>query len=392
MSLYHRPEDQHSKGAAGRRGGRDHGARRTAPRRLHFALTAFGFGCAGAGVAGGVRRIRRSVVSLRGRKIVRWSVLAVWLVLAAPVIVLAESTTGTQKNEAPPPGYILGANDQISVDVVEVPEFNNKSYRIDSDGTVSLPLIGRVQAAGLTLAQFEDEVRAKLQRQIRDPHLITNLVETRSQAVSVMGAVNSPGIQQLQGTRTLFDVLAAAGGLKQEAGDVITVTRQPDQGPLALPNAVRDPASGRMTAEVKVRDVLDLRDPRANIIIAPHDEISVPRAQVVYVIGNVRRAGGFTVSQGRTISALEALSLAEGLAPDAAPARAQILRRGSSTSIDRQQIPIDLKKVLQGKVKDVALLPDDILFIPDNVSKRASVRALETAIQTISGVIIWRGI
>jgi len=323
---------------------------------------------------------------------VRWSVLAVWLVLAAPVIVLAESTTGTQKNEAPPPGYILGANDQISVDVVEVPEFNNKSYRIDSDGTVSLPLIGRVQAAGLTLAQFEDEVRAKLQRQIRDPHLITNLVETRSQAVSVMGAVNSPGIQQLQGTRTLFDVLAAAGGLKQEAGDVITVTRQPDQGPLALPNAVRDPASGRMTAEVKVRDVLDLRDPRANIIIAPHDEISVPRAQVVYVIGNVRRAGGFTVSQGRTISALEALSLAEGLAPDAAPARAQILRRGSSTSIDRQQIPIDLKKVLQGKVKDVALLPDDILFIPDNVSKRASVRALETAIQTISGVIIWRGI
>src|SRR5579859_7089212 len=84
-----------------------------------------------------------------------------------------------------PPGYVLGPNDQISVDVVELPEFNNKSYRVDNDGTISLPLIGRVHAAGLTLTEFEQTVHDLLQKQVRNPHLVANLVETRSQAVSV---------------------------------------------------------------------------------------------------------------------------------------------------------------------------------------------------------------
>ncbi|HLK51558.1 MAG TPA: polysaccharide biosynthesis/export family protein [Bryobacteraceae bacterium] len=293
---------------------------------------------------------------------------------------------------AVPPGYILGPNDQISVDVVELPEFNNKSYRVDNDGTISLPLIGRVHAAGLTLTEFEGTVHNLLQKQVRNPHLVANLIETRSQAVSVMGAVNTPGIQQLQGTRNLFDVLAAAGGLKQEAGDVITITRQSDQGPLNLPQAVRDPASGRMTAELKVRDVVELRDPHLNIPIMPHDEISVPKAKLLYVIGNVRKAGGFTLSDGRSVSALEALSMAEGLAPNAGPSHARILRRNETSVADRQQIPIDLKKILDGKAEDVALMPDDILFVPDNLSRRVSTRALEMAVQTLSGIVIWRGI
>jgi polysaccharide biosynthesis/export protein len=304
---------------------------------------------------------------------------------------VSAASTSVAPREAPA-GYVLGANDQISVDVVELPEFNSRSYRVDNDGTVSLPLIGRVQAAGLTLSEFEQAVRTSLMKQVRNPHMVANLIETRSQAVSVMGEVNSPGIQQLQGTRRLFDVLAAAGGVKQDAGDVITVTRQPEEGPLNLPQAARDPSTGRFTAEVKVRDVLDLKDPHANITVQPHDEISVPRARILYVIGNVRKAGGFTLSQGRSVSALEALSLAEGLAPSAAPARARILRRGDLAVADRQQIPIDLKKILAGKANDVPLKPDDILFIPDNVSRRVSIRALEMTVQTVSGIVIWRGL
>jgi polysaccharide export outer membrane protein len=314
--------------------------------------------------------------------------------MAADVVAaaaIARPHTGEPSSSKAPAGYVLGPNDQISVEVVELPEFSSRSYRVDSDGTVSLPLLGRVQAAGLTLSQFESELQTRLQKQVRTPHLVTNLIETRSQAVSVMGEVNTPGIQQLQGTRTLFDVLAAAGGVKPDAGDVITVTRQADQGQLNLPNATRDPGSGRMTAAVRVRDVVDLKDPRANITLVPHDEVSVPKADLIYVIGNVRKAGGFTISQGRKVSALEALSLAEGLAPDARPAHARILRRTGSDQADRQQIPVDLKKILAGKTQDVSLMPEDILLIPDNVTKRASTRVLETAIQTVSGIIIWRG-
>jgi polysaccharide export outer membrane protein len=291
-----------------------------------------------------------------------------------------------------PASYILGPNDQLAVDVVELPEFNSRSYRVDTDGTVSLPLLGRVQAAGLTLSQFETDLHSRLQKQVRNPHLVANLIETRSQAVSVMGFVNAPGIQQLQGKQTLFDVLAAAGGLKPEAGDIIIVTRHAEEGPLDLPDAKTDSSSGGITAQVQVRDVVDLRDPHANIRVLPHDEISVPRAQVLYVIGNVRKSGGFAISQGRSVSALEALSLAEGLAPNAAPASARILRRQSPSDSEREQIPVDLKKVLAGKAQDVPLRPDDILFIPDNLSRRVSTRAIEMALQTISGIVIWRGI
>lgn len=321
-----------------------------------------------------------------------WADSAVKSLTATPTPPAASAVESSPAKPSPSPGYVLGANDQISVDVVELPEFNNKSYRVDSDGTVSLPLLGRVQAAGLTLSQFEGEVQKQLERQVRHPHLVTNLVETRSQGVSVIGAVNNPGIQQLQGSHTLFDVLAGAGGLKTEAGDMITVTRQANEPPLNLPDAVRDPETGRTTAAIKVKDLVDMRDPHVNFTIAPHDEISVPKAQVVYVIGNVQKAGGFTISEGRGVSALEALSLAQGLSPNAQPAHARILRRSASGGIDRQEIPVDLKQILNGKTKDIALLPDDILFIPDNTAKRFSTRAIETAVSTISGIVIWHGL
>ncbi len=302
----------------------------------------------------------------------------------------ADSTAPVSTVKDPPSSYVLGPNDQVSVDVVELPEINAKSYRIDSGGSISLPLIGRVQAAGLTLKQFEDELTARLQTQVRNPHLVTGLVETRSQPVSVMGFVNTPGTQQLTGSKTLFDVIAMAGGLKPEAGDMIKITRIPAEGPLPLKNAVTDKGTGDSTGEVSVRDVVELRDPKANILVRPYDQISVGRAPVVYVIGDVRKAGGFALTQRRTISAVEALSLAEGLTPTASAGHARILR--VSTGPTREHIPVDLKKILAGKAPDIELQPEDVLFVPNNTTKRVATRAAETALTTISGLIIWGGL
>jgi polysaccharide export outer membrane protein len=287
--------------------------------------------------------------------------------------------------------YVLGPGDQIMVQVVELPEFGARPYRVDADGSVGLPLVGRIRAEGLTLGEFETEVATGLKRQVLHPHLFTSVSEPRSSPVSVMGAVNTPGAQQLHAGKTLFDVLAAAGGPKPEAGTLVTITRQKNEGPLALPNAIEDPSTGRTTAAVRLRDIVELRDPAANIVVQPHDEISVGRAPVLYVIGNVRKAGGFTLSEGRSVSALEALSLAEGLAPNASPKNARILRKTGTDNTAREQIPINLKDVLSGKKKDVELTAGDILFIPDNISRRAATRTLETALNTISGVAIWRG-
>jgi polysaccharide export outer membrane protein len=314
-------------------------------------------------------------------------VLSVFLVASAPRVSGADQAPAQSEVLA---GYVLGPNDQLTVSVVELPEFSGRSYRIDADGTLSLPLLGRVHAAGLTLTQLENNLHDALLTQVRTPHVTANVAEARSQAVSVLGAVNTPGMQQIQGAKTLFDVLAAAGGLKPEAGELVTITRQASEGSLNLPNERKNLADGRSTADIKVRDVVELRDPKVNIVVRAHDEISVSRGVLLYVIGNVHKPGGFTLLQGHPVSALEALSMAEGLAPNASPGGARILRRTSETE-PREQIPVNLKKILAGKAKDMQLSPDDILYVPDNTARRATTKTLETALATLSGVVIWRG-
>jgi polysaccharide export outer membrane protein len=321
----------------------------------------------------------------------------VFLLSAASVVAAGQQMPGP----APAPNtpdktpvssmYVLGPNDQLSIDVVELPEFHGKLYRVGSDGTIDLPLIGNVPAAGRTLAEVKAEIEHRLLSQVRTPHVVASVTETKSQPVSVMGEVFTPGTQQMDGPRTLFDVLAGAGGLKPDAGDVITITRQKGEAPLGLPNAAVDPASGKSTAEVKVTDLVQLRDPAVNIVMRAHDEVAVPRAHLLYVIGNVRKPGGFTLSEKRSLSALEALSLAEGLSPNAAPGSARILRATANSDTARQQIPINLKRILSGKDEDMRLQPGDILFVPDNGKRRIAAKTAETALATISGIAIWRG-
>jgi polysaccharide biosynthesis/export protein len=287
-----------------------------------------------------------------------------------------------------PDRYVLGPGDAISVQVVGLSEFGTHPYPVDADGTVGLPLVGRIRAEGLTLPEFEEQLVTDLKKQVLQPRVVTSLAERRGAPVTVMGAVNNPGTQQVQTRKTLFDVLAGAGGVKTDAGGEVTITRLRSEGPLSLPGAYEDPATGRLTAAVSLHELLNQSNPAANIVVRPHDEISVPRAQVIYVIGDVKKAGGFTLSQGGSLSTLEALSLAEGFAPNAAPKSARILRKQGA---GREQIPVNLNKVLAGKVKDVQLSAGDILYIPDNTSRRVTTRTLEAALTTISGVIIWRG-
>jgi polysaccharide export outer membrane protein len=317
------------------------------------------------------------------------------LILGAACVIAAPQKSEPAQTSAPAQkperGYVLGPGDQVLIQVVELPDFSSHPYRVDSDGTVGLPLVGRIRASGLTLEHFENEVTQSLKKQVIDPHVVVSVSEPRSQPVSVIGSVNTPGTRQVQGPTTLFDAIAGAGGLKPEAGNVVTITRQPNEGPLELPNASRDPKTGVWTANITLRDLVDLRDSAANIEIKPHDQISVSRAPVVYVIGNVRKAGGFTVSDGRPISTLEALSLAEGFSPNASPKHARILRKQGNDTISRQEIPVNLSKILYGEKKDVELRPGDILYVPDNLSRRITGRALEITVNTISGVAIWRG-
>jgi polysaccharide export outer membrane protein len=284
---------------------------------------------------------------------------------------------------------LLGPNDLLEISGPELTEPGAKRSRIDGDGNVDVPLVGRVQVTGLTVQQTEEKLDKLLRTYIRDPQVTVNVAEVHSQPVSVLGAVNTPGVHQVQGQKTLLEMLSLAGGIRQDAGYSVRITRQAEWGCIPLPSAKAD-ASGRFSvAELNLKKIMEAKNPEENIQIFPHDVISVPKADMVYVIGEVRRSGGFVLGEHQTISVLQALSMAEGLNPGADTRHAKILRLKKEAD-QREEMAVDVKGVLTGKRPDLPMQGDDILFIPGSTGKKVALRALEAAVQSGTGVAIWR--
>jgi polysaccharide export outer membrane protein len=292
-------------------------------------------------------------------------------------------------NEVVEPGYVLGGGDQVSVWVLGVEEIGEKPLRIDPQGSIDLPLVGRVRVGGLTLEQAREAIAASFKRHVRSPKVALNVVEYHSQPVSVLGAVNNPGLLQLQGGKTLAEVISMAGGIRPDAGYTVRITRREQWGALPLPSAKPDSTGKFSVADVGLKALLDARDPSLNIAVKPFDVISIPRAQLVYVIGDVIKAGGFALNERESVTVLQALSLAGGLSRTAKASEARILRGGNSDA-GRQGIPINVKRILDGKAPDVPLQSDDLLYIPSSAAKRGAIRALEAGIAIGTGVVIFR--
>jgi polysaccharide export outer membrane protein len=285
--------------------------------------------------------------------------------------------------------YLLGPDDQLEISGPELTDMPSKPVRIDGEGDIEVPLAGTVHVAGLTVQQTEQELDKALSKYIRHPQVVVNVAEVRSQPVSVLGAVNSPGVHQVQGHKTVLEMLASAGGIRQDAGYSIRITRQVEWGCIPLPGTQLDASGKYSVAEVNLRKIMDAKTPEENIQIFPHDVISVPKAEMVYVIGEVHRSGGFVLGEHQSISVLQALSLAEGLNTGADPRHAKILRLKADAD-QREELKVDVKDALNGKKPDFPLEGEDILFIPGSTGKKAALRGLEAAIQTGTGLAVWR--
>ena len=286
--------------------------------------------------------------------------------------------------------YLLGPGDQLQISAPdELTELANKRVRVDGDGDIQAPLVGRVHVSGLTAQQTEQELNRLLSTYIRRPEVAVSVEEVRSQPVSILGAVNTPGVHQVQGHKTLLEMLALAGGIRPDAGYSIRITRELGWGCIPLPNAGLDPSGRFSVAEVNLKEIMEATNPEEDIQIFPHDIISVPKAEMVYVIGEVKRSGGFVLGEHQTMSVLQALSLAEGLNTAADTRHARILRLKANADA-REETTVDVKEILQGKKSDVALQGDDILFVPGSTGKKATLRGIEAFIQTGTGYVIWR--
>jgi len=310
--------------------------------------------------------------------------LAASIVLTA--VVFASALAGAAQ---PAASYLLGPDDQVSVNLRDVKEIEFKPVRIDSAGNLQLHYVGKLRAAGLTVEELAKAIADRLKDYVNDPNVTVEVTDFGSQPVSVMGAVNKPGVYQLKGSKSLVEVLSLAEGLRTDAGYSIRITRHNEYGPIPLANAAPDSGGNFSVAEVSVSAIMGARNPAANILIRPHDVVSVPRAEMVYVVGSVRRPGGFVLGEKESMTVLQAVSMAEGLERTAAPGDSKIIRTTEGAA-KRIELPVNLKKVLSNQESDQRLLPNDILFVPNSTTKSVAARSVEAAIQLATGVVIFR--
>lgn len=266
------------------------------------------------------------------------------------------------------PNYVLGPNDQILVRAPEAEEINEKPFRIDADGNVNMPLLGRVHAAGMTIQELEADLVRRLREYIREPQVIVSVVQFRSEPVFFVGLFRSPGIYPLQGRRTLLEMLTAVGGLQPNAARHVKITRRAEYGPIPLPNAIEDPEKKISTVEISMGSLRDNVNPAEDILLQPYDVISVERNEMIYINGEVGRVGGIELGERDSISILQALTMAGGFTRDAQKGKVRILRPILNTN-RRAEIVVDVKRLFEGKDLDIPLLPNDVLYVPRSYSR-----------------------
>jgi polysaccharide export outer membrane protein len=313
----------------------------------------------------------------------RFSIVVLFALCAA-----AEQSTETAKKLDS--GYVLGPDDQIVIHAIDSPEISDKPFLIGMNGNVTLPLIGRVQAGGLTVERLEMEVNTRLKKYVQDPQVSVTVAEFRSQPVSVFGAVSKPGVIQLRGRKTLYEVLSMAGGPNEAAGSSLTVTRRRENGEIPLPGATIDPTGQFSTAELNVQEILEGKNPAANIEIKPNDTISVSEANsnMIYVVGDVEHGGAFTLGGRQGLSVLRALSLAGGIGKTAKPQKALIIRSVPGEP-KPQQIAVNIKQIFAGKTEDVVLRPQDVLVVPTSSRKVFTTYTIPTAVGSAVAAAIY---
>jgi polysaccharide biosynthesis/export protein len=316
-----------------------------------------------------------------------------------PISVVAQQTNDriaqlAAASEVRQGDYVIGSGDLLGVEVFDVPELS-RDVRVSETGYISLPLIpSKIHASGLTPYQLQDKLAELLQTNglVSTPQVSVTVKEQHSQPITVIGAVKNPMVIQALRTTTLLQALSQAGGISDDAGSSVIVTRStPDAvnlpDPPDNPGADRPPAAPQ-TFTINLADLLQSGDSRFNIPLEGGDVVSVPRAGIIYVVGSVVRPGGFLLQNDLDkMTMLKMISLAGGPTNTAKLRNSVILRKNAETG-KRDQVPVDLKKVLTLKAQDVQMQDNDILFVPDSAGLHALHRAGDISVALTEGVAL----
>jgi polysaccharide export outer membrane protein len=297
-------------------------------------------------------------------------------VLLGSIVAVAQQPAQPPANAAQPqaapsilPTYILGPNDQILIRVPQADEINERPFRIDTEGFITVPIVGRVKAAGFTVQALEADLTVRLKEFIREPQVVISVVQFRSEPVFMMGAFRTPGIYPLQGRRTLIEMLSLVGGLQPNASRRIKIARRTEYGPIPLASAVLSADGKTSTVEISLESLTQNVNPDEDIVLQSYDIVTADRAERVYVSGEVAKTAAIELAERDSISVTQALTEAGGFTQYAIRDHVRVLRPVLGTTM-RAQIDIDVKRVFEGKDVDFPLQPNDVVFVARD-SKRA---------------------
>ena len=268
------------------------------------------------------------------------------------------------------PAQSIGPNDLIAVSVYDAPELS-RTIRVEADGYIRLPMLKEhIKAEGLYPAELETAIATALRKGelYADPYVTVTVAEYHSRPISVSGAVKLPLEFQASSPTTLLQAISRAGGLSDNAGPEILVSQTqpgPDGKPIVL------------TRRVRVRGLLDDADADLNFKLTGGEQVIVPEAAKIYVVGNVKTPNAYKIQDGSEISVMQIMALSGGLAQYASKI-AYIYRRDGAGA--KAEISVPLSKIMARKAPDVPLLANDIFYVPDNAGKRISMTALDKVV------------
>lgn len=271
----------------------------------------------------------------------------------------------------------VGPGDLIYLSVSDAPELT-RSYRVSAGGKLILPLLQRpIEVAGMLPTDVEKIVSHQLtaDRILVSPVVSVAVLDYRSRMVNVVGSVKRPVNFQAVGNMKLLDAIARADGLAPDAGPEILVF-----------------APGQETRHIPVKLLMGEGAAALNIPLKGGEEIRVPEAPKLYVVGNVKLPGVYPLNELGGSSVLKALALCQGTLPYSQ--KQVFVYRTVPGAVDRKEIGIPLNDIMNRKAPDFPLQANDILYIPDNSKKRMTAGVIDRIAgfggATVSGLVIWR--
>jgi polysaccharide biosynthesis/export protein len=284
----------------------------------------------------------------------------------------------------------LTLQDQIAISVTDVEGLRDRLFRIEADGTIALPLVGKVRAEGLTVEQLEKELTVQFGLYVRSPKVSVAKLAAYTATFVAAGAFKNQGSYALPASRTLLDAIAGAGGLQPNVR-TIRITRRLDGNRRALPSGLEDTAAGVSTATFNLNRLTQSAD-RDQLTVEPGDVLYAALAGSVFLTGEVLKPGAFELAERDSFGVTELIAMAGGLGREAAPERAAILRP-ILNGTRRGEIPVDVKSILDGRSSDFRMLANDMLVVPRAQGKgRVVKRALMYMIPPLVTTAIYVGL